>query len=180
MDKILTVRLIRKTDKGFILCILCQQATDGRQCKVQGFAGFRIQPYLDRFLPSAVDIYGCHPVDILQIGTNLFIHDIPHPVDASRTAYLQYHEVVRQLADIHLLQLHRKTFGEGSCQLVHLLLQTEGSDLEVHRILKIDLYGRLAAVDVRFYLIHTTDRTDRPFQRDDYFRLHIRRIHILL
>ena len=156
MDKILAVRLIRKTDKGFILCILCQQATDGRRCKVEGFAGFRIQPYLDRFLPSAVDIYGCHPVDILQIGTNLFIHDIPHPVDASRTAYLQNHEVVRQLADIHLLQLHRKTFGESSSQLIHLLLQTKGSDLEVHRILKIDLYGRLATVDVRFYLIHTT------------------------
>ena len=147
MDKVLAVRLIRKTDKGFILRILCQQATDRRRCKVQGFAGFPVQPDLDRFLPSAIDIYGCHPVDILQISADLFIHDIPHPVDTSRTAYLQNHKVVRQLADIHLLQLHRKAFGEGSSQLVHLLLQFEGSDLEVHRILKIDLYGRLAAVD---------------------------------
>jgi len=122
MDKVFAVRFIGKTDKGLILRVLRQQAADGRRRQVQRLASLGIEAYLDRFLPTAVDIDGSNPVHILQVGTNLLIHNITYPVDTARTAHLQNHKVIGHLADIDLLQLHIEAVGESGCQFVHLLL----------------------------------------------------------
>lgn len=79
MDKVFAVRFIGKTDKGLILRVLRQQAADGRRRQVQRLASLGIEAYLDRFLPAAVDIDGSNPVHILQVGTNLLIHNITIP-----------------------------------------------------------------------------------------------------
>ena len=180
MNEILAVRLVDKAHEGLVLCVLRQQTAYLRGSEVECPASFGIEPYLDGFLPAAVDIDGSYPVDILKVGTDLFIYDITYAVYPSRATHLKHHEVVGQLRNIHFLQLHRKTLGESSRQLVHLLLQAQGSNLEVDRILKIYLYIRLPAVDIRLYLIHPAYRTDRPFERDNHLRLYILRIHVLL
>ena len=125
MNEILAVRLVDKAHEGLVLCVLRQQTAYLRGSEVECPASFGIEPYLDGFLPPAVDIDGSYPVDILKVGTDLFIYDITYAVYPSRATHLKHHEVAPQLRDIHFLQLHRKTLGESSRQLVHLLLQAQ-------------------------------------------------------
>ncbi len=179
MDEILAIRLIHETYECLVLRILRQQGADLGRCQIQRPAGLGVEAHLDCPLPSAIHIDGGNAIDILQVGTDLFVNEIAHPVDAARATYLQHHKVVRQLRHVYLHQLDGEAVGQRGRHLVYFLLQTKRRDLEIDRMLEIDLYARLPAVDIRLYLLHPTDRTDRPLERDNRLRLHIRWIHIL-
>ena len=122
MHEILPVRLCGVADKGFLLRVLRQDATDCGGCQVKCLAGIGVELHFDRLLTASVDVDRGDPVDIFQVGTYLLLHEVTDTVGTTRTAHLQRHEAAAEHRDVYLLYLYRETFGQRRGCLVDLLL----------------------------------------------------------
>ena len=117
---------------------------------------------------------------MFKVAPNLLFHDITYTIHSTGASYLQGHKTVCYHRQIDFLHLHGKAFRKRRRKFFHLLFKPEIRRLEMDIGLEIDLYGRLTAVDLRAYLIHPSDRADRPLDRNDDLGFDIRRIHLLL
>ncbi len=126
--------------KGLVPAVVIKYASDLAHRNPQRFAGFFIQPHLDRILIPAKHLHPGNSIDILEIGLYFPVCNIPYPVDTSRSPYLKFHELVRELLQVDLYHIDLEFRRDAGLYPVNLLLQLQICILQVGAFGIIDNY----------------------------------------